>query len=122
MKKTAFVLAIFLILSIPTTAYAAVPDEISPFVLRIYPQISFDEDTATCTATVISDKMTDSISVTLKLWQGSSCIATWSTSGTGYMQFSRSKKVTEGLQYKLSVDVTINGVAKPTVSTYGICH
>lgn len=47
MKKTAFVLAIVLLLSIPTTAYAAVPDEISPFVLRIYPQISFDGNTAT---------------------------------------------------------------------------
>lgn len=119
MKKTALFLALILILSVPTTAYAAVPDEISPFALRIYPQISFDGNTATCTATVISDKMTDSISLTLKLWQGSSCIATWSTSGSGYMQFSRSIDVTAGLRYKLTADVTINGTAKPTVSIYG---
>lgn len=121
MKKTAFVLAIFLLLSIPTTAYATVPDEISPFVLRIYPQISFDGDRAICTVTVIGDKTTDSISITMKLWHDNSCIATWSTSGTGYMQFSRSKDVTEGLQYKLTADVMINGVVKPTVSVYGTC-
>lgn len=119
MKKTAFVLAIVLLLSIPTTAYAAVPDEISPFVLRIYPQISFDGDTAICTVTVIGDKTTDSISITMKLWQDNSCIATWSTSGTGYMQFSKTIDVAEGLQYKLTADVSINGIAKPAVSVYG---
>lgn len=121
MKKTALFLALVLILSIPTTAYAAVPDEISPFVLRIYPQISFDGGTATCTVTIIGDKTTDSISLTLKLWQGESCIATWNASGTGYMQFSRSIDVLTGLQYKLTADVTFNGVAKPTVSVQGVC-
>lgn len=121
MRKIAFILALIMILSISTTAYAATPDEISPFVLRIYPQISFDGETATCTVNVYGDNASDSISITMKLWQGNSCIATWSTSGTGYMQFSRSKDVTKGLQYKLTADVMINGVVKPTVSVYGTC-
>ena len=119
MKKLALFLALFLTLSAPTTANAAVPEDISPFVLSIYPQISFDGDTATCTATVIGDKTTDRISITMKLWHSSTCIATWSTSGTGYMHFTQSHNVTEGLQYKLTVDVTINGIAKPTVAVLG---
>lgn len=119
MKKTALVLALFLILSIPTTAFAATPEDISPFVLSIYPQIDFDGGTATCTATVIGDKTTDRISITMKLWQDSSCIATWSTTGIGYMRFSQSHDIAEGLQYKLTVDVTLNGIAKPTVSIMG---
>ena len=121
MKKISFVLALSLILSVPTTAYAAIPEDISPFVFRVYPQISFEGETATCTATVFGNKSDDSISITLTLWQEDVCIATWRASGTGYMQFTRTKEVTEGLQYKLSADVTINGIAKPTVSTYGIC-
>lgn len=48
MRKTAFIIAIIMILSVPTTTYAATSNEISPFVLRIYPQISFNGEIATC--------------------------------------------------------------------------
>lgn len=121
MKKSVLLLALILILSIPTTAHAAVPDELSPFVLKILPSLTFDGETAKCTVTIIGDNMSDTISVTLKLWQGSTCLATWSSSGTGYMQFSKTKNVTEGMQYKMTVDVTINGIAKPTYSIWGKC-
>lgn len=121
MKKTALLLALIMILSIPTTAHAAVPDEISPFALKIFPSLNFDGETAKCTVTIIGDNMSDTISVTLKLWQGNTCLATWNSSGKGYMQFSQSRNVTEGLQYKMTVDVTINGITRPTVSIYGYC-
>lgn len=121
MRKISFIIALILILSVPTTAYAAVPEDISPFVFRVYPQITFDGDTAICTATVYGDKSSDSISITLTLWQNENCVATWKSSGTGYMQFTRTKAVTKGLQYKLCADVTINGITKPTVGVLGIC-
>ncbi|MBR3771467.1 MAG: hypothetical protein IKL07_04300 [Clostridium sp.] len=121
MRKIALIIALIMILSVPTTAYATMSEEISPFVLRIYPHISFNGKTATCTANVYVDNPNDRVSITMKLWQGNSCIATWSTSGTGNMQFSRSKAVTVGLEYRLTVDVTINGITKPTVSVNGIC-
>lgn len=122
MKKTVLLLALILIISIPTTANAAVPDELSPFVLKILPSLTFDDETANCTVTIIGDNMSDTISVTLELWQGSTCLATWSSSGNGYMQFSRTRTVTAGVQYKMTVDVTINGVAKPTYSIWGKCN
>jgi len=62
-----------------------------------------------------------SISVTLKLWKGSSCVASWKSSGEGYVNFSVKEIVTLGLEYKLTADVIINGVPKPTVSVSGIC-
>lgn len=122
MKKSVLLLAFILIISIPTTALAAVPDELSPFVLKILPSLTFDDETANCTVTIIGDNMSDTISATLKLWQGSTCLATWSSSGNGYMQFSRTRTVTAGVQYKMTVDVTINGVAKPTYSIWGKCN
>ena len=121
MRKATFFLALILILSVSTTAYAATPDEASPFVLKILPSINFDGETAKCTATVVGDNMSDTISITMKLWQGNSCIAIWTASGSGYLQLSRTKVVTEGLQYKLTVDVKLNGVTKPTVSVDGTC-
>lgn len=121
MRKAAFFLALIMILSVPTTAYAAVPEEVSPFALKIMPSLSFDGETANCTVTVIGDNMSDSISITMKLWQSNSCIATWNGSGTGYMQFSRNCNVTSGLEYKLTAAVTVNGIAKPSVAVYGNC-
>lgn len=121
MRKMALFLALILILTVPTTAYAAVPEEISPFALKIMPSLSFDGETANCTVTVIGDNMSDSISITMKLWQGNSCIATWSASGTGYMQFSRNSTVIDGVEYKLTADVVLNGVIKPRVSVTGTC-
>lgn len=121
MRKMALFLALILILSVPTTAYAAVPEEISPFALKIMPNLHFEDEVAHCTTTVIGDNMSDSISVTMKLWKGNVCYATWTTSGNGYLQFTRTKPVTAGTQYKLTVDVTINGIKKPTVSVSGTC-
>lgn len=121
MKKTAFVLALALILSVTTTAYAAVPEEITPFVLSVYPQITFDGETANCTVTVIGDNMNDSISITMRLWSGNVCCATWTAAGSGYLQVNRTKTVTAGLEYRLTVDVTINGITKPTASVSGTC-
>ena len=119
MKKTALLLVFILVMAIPVTANAALPDENNPYALHIRPTLSFDGTTANCSVTVIGENMSDSISIVMKLWQGNSCIATWSTSGKGYVQFSRSKDIAESLQYKLTADVLINGIAKPTVSAYG---
>lgn len=121
MRKTAFFLALILILSVPTTAYAAIPEEISPFALKIMPSLSFDGETANCTVTVIGDNMSDSISITMKLWRDNICCATWTASGSGYLQVSRTTNVTTGSEYKLTADITINGIVKPTISTYGSC-
>ena len=108
------VLLLAMLLSLP--AYAA-----SPRVMTILPAISFDGTTANCRVSVSADRSTDQISAVIQLWNGSTRIARWTDSGTGYLLFSNSATVSKGKTYELTVDVKINGVSKPQVSIEGTC-
>lgn len=57
MRKIALFLAPALILSVPTIANAATPEEISPLAVKILPNISFDDEIAKCTVTVVGGNM-----------------------------------------------------------------
>lgn len=116
MRKFALLLAL-LLLVLPVTANAA-----TPRLINIKPEIGFDGTTANCTVSVTGNSMTDEIEVVVKLWQGTSCIATWKTSGTGYVAFSQTKTVTKGKEYTLTADVSINGVAQATSSFTSKCE
>ena len=93
----------------------------SPRVMTILPAISFDGTTANCRVSVSADRSTDQISAVIQLWNGSTRIARWTDSGTGYLLFSNSATVSKGKTYELTVDVKINGVSKPQVSIEGTC-
>lgn len=116
MKKIALLLAIVLILSTPLSAHAA-----EPRMLSIYPGISFSGTTAECSLAVTGDYADDEIDVVIKLWRGSTCLRTWYASGEGYVFWEDTATVTKGQTYKLTVDVTVNDVLKPRVSTSGTC-
>lgn len=113
MKKIAFLLALLMLL-LPITANASTSRSIF-----IKPGISFDGNTANCTVSVTGNTMRDEIDVVVKLWQGSTCIVTWTTSGNGYVYFSKSRTIRSGVEYTLTADVTINGIAQPTASISG---
>lgn len=66
--------------------------------------------------------MSDKIAVTVTLCEGSTWIASWNDSGTGYLHFSKNKTVTRGKTYTLTADATINGVKQQTVSITGKCE
>lgn len=116
MRKASILLALLLLVAIFTTAQAS-PARISP----AYPSLSFSGTTANCSVYIKADNLNDSISATIQLWQGSSCMATWYASGVGSLTHSASKAVTSGLQYTLTVDATINGSSIPRVSTTKTC-
>lgn len=116
MRKGAFLLAVLIVLSIPMTAFAA-----SPRSLSIMPALTFDGTTANCSVTIVGDRITDDLSATIKLWRGTTCLATWTTSGEGYIFWDDTATVTRYRTYKLTVDVTINGVTKPQVYAEGTC-
>lgn len=115
MKKIALLLALVLLV-LPITANAA-----TPRIIGIKPGIAFDGTTANCTVSVTGETMKDKIEVVVKLWQGNRCIATWNASGTGFLNFSKTKIVTKGVEYTLTADVTINGTKYPTVSFTSLC-
>lgn len=113
MRKIALLLAL-LLCALPVTANAA-----APRIVGIVPSISFVGNTANCSVSITADSINDDITAVVKLWDGNSCIATWNASGAGFLNINRSKVVTKGVEYVLTVDVTINGVKRPTVSTCG---
>ena len=117
MKKSISAILLLIALLIPVSAQAA-----SPRTSRVYPSLSFDSTTATCSVYISGNKTTDSIALTAKLWQGSKCITTWHASGTGDLNFSKTKTVSSGSSYKLTADVTINGNALDTASASGTCE
>ena len=114
MKKRIIPLVLLLAMLLSLPAYAA-----SPRVMTILPAISFDGTTANCRVSVSADRSTDQISAVIQLWNGSTRIARWSDSGTGYLL--NSATVSKGKTYELTVDVKINGVSKPQVSIEGTC-
>lgn len=97
-------------------SYAKVPETDSINAVTITPTLSFSGDTAECQLTVRAANVTDSVSATMKLWRGSTLLASWTGSGTWILNMSKTKTVTSGYTYKLTADVKINGVAQPTVS------
>lgn len=108
------VLLIAILLSVPV--YAA-----SPRIITVLPAISFDGTTANCRVSVSGNHGTDRIEAYIALWDGSKCVADWNPTGTGYLLFSDSTKVTSGKTYEMTVDVTINGVDYERVSIEGTC-
>ena len=97
-------------------AYAKVPETATIESLIISPSLSYDGSIANCGVVVRADKSSDSIYVTMKLWQGNFLLATWNASGTGNVSMSKQKSVAYGATYKVTVDVSINGVAQSTKS------
>ena len=117
MRKIAMSLAVIMILMLPMTAHA-----FTPRIIRIYPSLSFKGTTANCSVVVIADASSDEIEATIKLWQGSRCVATWQEDGTGNLVFKDTATVTSGRTYELTADVTINGVAQSQASVSAKCE
>ena len=107
MRKIALLLALVLLFSVPLSAQAATPRTIP---VRSY--ISYSGNVATCKVRITSNFGSDQLEATIKLWRGSSCIATWNESGTGYINFSETATITPGKTHTLTVDLWVNGVAQ----------
>lgn len=85
------------------------------------PSLTFSGTTASCSVRVSGTNAKDSISVTMKLWDGSECIRTWTGSGTVLVSLSKTATVAKGHTYTLTVDAVIAGVSQPRTSASGTC-
>lgn len=115
MRKTALLLAIILVISMPLSVSAA------PRALGIEPVLAFDGTTAACEVMVIGNNTSEYIEVTMKLMYGTTCEASWSADGYGYVYMLEYDDVVKGRTYKLEVEVSVNGVAKSPVYITGTC-
>lgn len=110
MKRIALFLALLMFI-LPVTANAASTRNVS-----ISPGLKIDGTTAVCSLLVVGNSENDEIEIVVKLYKGSNCIATWSESGTGYLNFLKNKTVSKGTEYTLTAEVEINGTMQPPVS------
>lgn len=116
MKKRIFIVSLVLMLLISIPAQAAVMRRVGNA-----PTLSFSGTTASCFVSVTGKNANDSISVVMRLWDGSECIRTWTGSGTMVVSLSKTATVTKGHTYTLTVDAYIGGVLQPRTSTSGTC-
>lgn len=88
------------------------------------PKLTFNGATAICAVNIRSDSSSDKISATVKLWDGSACLKTWTDSDSGVLSFSEthSKDIQSGRSYKMTVDYTIAGKSYPQLSTSAVCR
>lgn len=107
MRKTALVLAIVMLL----TALAAPVMAAEARITSIAPEITFDGTTANCSVIIGGNNTSEKLEATMKLYRGSTLIATWTAEGNGYIIWSATKTVTRGYTYKLTVTLTVDGVA-----------
>lgn len=103
MKKIiATLLTVILVVALAATAYAAPARAAS-----INPTLSFSGTTANCKVTV--SEFNKEITVTMSLWDGKTCIASWSDSGKSIVSMSKSCAVEAGKSYTLQVSGTVGG-------------
>ncbi len=107
MKKIALMLTVLIMFSFSVAAFAL--ETRSPSTdYGMY----FSGSTVNCFAETVGDSDED-ISITMKLYENGSRIRTWSDADTTYLYVSGSAPANKGDVYKLTVQVTIDGVQQP---------
>lgn len=101
------IVVVIMISLVPISASA-----VTPRAYSILPGLTFNGTTATCSLTVYANA-NDSIDAVIKLWQGSTCLKTWTEEDIQSMIFVDTATVSRYVTYKLTVDVSINGIAQP---------
>lgn len=115
MKKLAIFLAILLVFCVPLEVTAA------SRIIQAKPKLTFSGTTATCTVTILADKTTDHLEVTMWLMDGTTCVASWHSAGDGYVIMNKTATVTAGRTYKLVVEVFESGKTHDPVYVTGTC-
>ena len=116
MKKRMIPIAVLFVLMLSISAHA-----VELQAIRCTPSLSFDGTAAICSVDCKSGNSTDRLSVTLTLWQESTWVDSWTSSGTGRVLISEQCIAKSGKDYKLVLSYTVNGQAQSSVSVTGTC-
>ena len=116
MRKIALLLAVVIVLLMPVNALAANARD-----KNVDATLTISGRTATCEATAESENPNDYIVMRVTLWHETRCLLDEAVSGYGYVQYSDTVGSNSGWYCTLRVDVTINGVAQPTVEDSAYC-
>ena len=108
-------LALLVVLSISAAA-------VTTRTPSVQPSLTFQGTTANCRVYARGDNSSDKVSATIELRQGNTVVDSWSTSGSGWINWSGSASVTRGRTYTLVVNVTINGTKYSPINISKICN
>ena len=109
---------VLLVVAMMTGIFAVPAMAAEPRITTAAASLNITGTTATCTLSASADTTQDSLKAVIRLYRGSTCIAAWSGSGSGYLNMSKTKTVTKGYTYKMTVDLTVNGVDHPVADIY----
>lgn len=118
MKRRLFstLLVLLLVASMTLVVSAA-----TPRIPKVDISLCFEGTTAQCSLGVYEDHLTDSISATIKLYRGNTCIRTWVRSASGFLNFYEEVPAVKNAEYTLEAVITINGVTEPTFTITNTC-
>lgn len=116
-RRLCSILLVLLLVTSMTLAVSAA----SPRVQSVNISLCFEGTTAQCSLGVYEDYLTDSISATIKLYRGNTCIRTWVRSASGILNFYEEVPAVKNVEYTLEAVVTINGVTEPTFTVTNTC-
>lgn len=85
-------------------------------IASVIPDIEFNGTKATCMVFIQTERTSDKVVATMALWQGSTFIKSWNSSGTGMLKISETATVSKNKTYKLVVNYSINGTSYSPVS------
>ena len=116
MKRRVLVLSCLLALVFTMKIYAA-----ESRVAGQMPILSFSGTTAYCYVECKAGNTSDEIAAKLTLYQGTTCVDSWSGTAKGRVLISGSCEVKSGKSYRLTLTYSVNGISKPAVSTTAVC-
>lgn len=99
----------------------AVPVAAASRTVPIRPSITFSGTKATCKVQVFAESVSDLITADITLYEGGSCIESWTATGTGTLIFTDTVTVRSGKTYTLSADAVVAGVAMDTAQISKTC-
>lgn len=88
-------------------------------IMPVIPNLSFNGEQAVCKV-YVNDPGAD-IQVTMTLYRALSVIASWEGFGTSVVNMTRYANVKDGLEYRLVITGTIDGVPFTSVEVVGTC-
>ena len=83
--------------------------------------LSFEGNTAVCTAICKGNSTSDNISATMLLYENGVFVDSWSGSGKWKVSLSGEYEAVSGNTYRLEVSYSINNLVQPIVSTKSVC-
>lgn len=85
--------------------------------------LDFNGTTAVCDVDIYANHTTDKIIANIKLWDGNTCLKTWTEVDYGALNFSEtySSGIQAGKTYEMTVSYTIAGKGYPQDSVSAYC-